>query len=163
MTGDDPLASPPGTGAPGGTNVHATAIVIGETGILIRGRSGSGKSTLARRLLERAGREGRFARLVGDDRVGLERAHGRLVAHALPAIAGLLEIRGVGIVAVPFTPSAVIGLVVDSDAVPERLPAPCDKMTDILDVHLPRLAVAGQADAADAVFWLVAQGESIGV
>lgn len=148
--------------APGGT-VHATAVVIGETGVLIRGGSGSGKSTLARQLLERAARAGRFARLVGDDRVTLASAHGRVVAHAVPAIAGLLEVRGVGIVTVPFLPSAVIGLVVDSDVTPDRLPEPCDKVTDILDTRLPRLAVAGLQDAADVVFSLVAQRQSTSV
>ncbi len=148
--------------APIGT-VHATAVVIGETGVLIRGVSGSGKSTLARQLLERAARAGRFARLVGDDRVALVRAHGRIVVHAVPAIAGLLEVRGVGIVAVPFLPSAVVGLVVDSDVTPERLPEPCDKVTDILDTRMPRLAVAGVPDAADIVFSLVAQRQSTSV
>lgn len=149
--------------ASAGGTVHATAVVIGETGVLIRGRSGSGKSTLARQLLERAARAGRFARLVGDDRVSLSVAHGRIVARAVPAIAGLLEVRGVGIVVVPFLPAAVIGLVVDSDVTPERLPEPCDKVTDILDTRLPRLAVAGVPDAADVVFSLVAQRQSTSV
>ena len=34
--------------------VHATCVVIGEAGVLLRGPSGSGKSTLARRLVEGA-------------------------------------------------------------------------------------------------------------
>lgn len=137
--------------------VHATAVVVGEIGVLIRGRSGSGKSTLARQLLARAAQAGRFACLVSDDRVTLSRSHGRVVAHVVPAIAGLLEVRGIGIIEVPFLPAAVLGLVIDSDITPERLPQHCDKMTDILDTRLPRLAVAHLNDTADVVFWLVAQ------
>lgn len=140
--------------------VHATAIVVGETGVLIRGRSGSGKSALAREVLERAGRAGRFARLVSDDRVALVRSHGRIIARVVPAIAGLIEVRGAGIVAVPFLSSAVIGLVVDSDATSSRLPETCDKTTEIFHVRVPRIAVAGMADAADVVFWLLAQWQS---
>ncbi|MGV6871081.1 HPr kinase/phosphorylase [Pseudochelatococcus sp. B33] len=154
MAGNDGIADAPGV------TVHATAIAIGETGVLIRGRSGSGKSTLARQLLERAARAGRFASLVSDDRVILARCHGRLVARAVPAIAGLLEVRGAGIVGMPFLPAAVVELVVDADVKPDRLPETCDKMTTILDTRLPRLAAAGMTDAPDVVFWLIAQGQS---
>lgn len=157
------MARDDGIAGASGVTVHATAIAIGETGVLIRGRSGSGKSTLARRLLEHADRAGRFASLISDDRVVLVRSHGRLIAHAVPAIAGLLEVRGAGIIRVPFLPAAVVGLVVDADVAPDRLPEDCDKMTDILGARLPRLAAAGMADVPGVVFWLVAQGQSTSV
>ena len=67
----------------------------------------------------------RFARLVGDDRVHLEAAHGRLLVRPAEALAGLIEVRGLGHPAAPHEPSAVVGLVVDLAAADaERLPEP---------------------------------------
>ncbi|MBB3809662.1 HPr kinase/phosphorylase [Pseudochelatococcus contaminans] len=149
-----------GTADTKAVTVHATAVVIGETGVLIRGRSGSGKSTLARQILECGRREGRFARLVCDDRIRLVHCHGRIVAHALPSIAGLLEVRGTGLAKVPFQRAAVIGLVVDSDLTLERMPDSGDRTVDILGVQLPRIAVGGATDASGLIFWLFAQRES---
>ena len=107
--------------------VHATALVVGEAGLLIEGASGSGKSQLALALIAAAATAGRFGRLVGDDRVSLAAMHGRLVARAHPAIAGLIERRGLGIVPEPFEPACVLTLVVvlaaRRAAEPERLPA----------------------------------------
>lgn len=139
--------------------VHATAVVVGETGVLIRGAAGSGKSTLARLLLDRAARDGYFARLVSDDRVRLVGVNGRLVAETVPQIAGLIEVRGVGIIGVPHEPAAVIGLVVDMDAVPERLPRACDKMTTVLKIDLPRIAAGRLVDLAGIINRVVVKGE----
>jgi hypothetical protein len=128
------------TAAP--VTLHATCVLVGEAGILIRGPSGSGKSALARDILFEADGRGRFARLVCDDRVRLTARNGRLVATAVPAIAGKLEARGVGIVPVPYEPSAVIRLVVDclgEDA--PRLPVAGDRKVRIGDIGLPRIGV----------------------
>ncbi|MDB5649623.1 MAG: hprK, partial [Hyphomicrobiales bacterium] len=70
--------------------VHASALVVGETGILVRGRSGTGKSSLVMALLDAAARRNLFARLVADDRVCLHVAGDRLLATPHPAIAGLI-------------------------------------------------------------------------
>ena len=77
--------------------VHASAVLVGARAVLIRGPSGSGKSRLALELLE-AARTGslRFARLVADDRVHLEAPGGRLLVRPAEALAGLIEVRGVG-------------------------------------------------------------------
>src|SRR4029077_15340497 len=85
------MASPPAT-------VHASAVLVGPRAVLIRGPSGSGKSRLALELIEMA-RTGSlpFARLVADDRVHLEAAHGRLLARPAEALAGLIEVRGGGL------------------------------------------------------------------
>ena len=80
--------------------IHATAVLCGTRGILIRGPSGSGKSSLALSLL----RGTSFARLVGDDRIHLEIAHGRLLMRPAKALEGLIEIRGLGIRRLSFEP-----------------------------------------------------------
>jgi HPr kinase/phosphorylase len=135
---------------PRGATLHATCVVLGEAGVLIRGPSGSGKSQLARRLLTGCGG---FARLVCDDRVRIEARNGRLVARAVPAIAGMLEIRGLGLMRTAFEPAAVVRLVVDGLTEPaERLPDEADAAVEICGVTLPRLA--GRLDSlADAVLW----------
>jgi len=91
---------------------HATAVVLRETGLLLRGGSGAGKSALSMELLAEARRRGEFASLVGDDRVALENCKGRLIARPHRAISGSVEVRGAGIVSVAFERGAVIrGLV----------------------------------------------------
>ena len=95
-------------------------------GVLIRGKPGSGKSDLAARLIDQGGR------LVADDRVDLAARDGALVARAPAAIAGLLEVRGIGILRTTPLAEATIGLVLDmvgQDDV-ERVPEPafCDYM-----------------------------------
>lgn len=96
-----------------GPYVHATAVLIGENGLLIRGRSGAGKSRLARALMEEATRSGQLARLIGDDRIGLELRNGRLLAHPHAALAGQMEFRGQGIGKMAYEQSALLRLVVD--------------------------------------------------
>ena len=120
--------------------VHASCVLVGEAGVLIRGPSGSGKSRLARELVATAGGRG-FASLVCDDRVRLERRSGRLVARAVAAIAGRIEIRGLGLMALAHEPAAVVRLVVD--ALPqqaERLPQESEDSVEVCGVVLPRVA-----------------------
>ena len=97
-------------------NIHASCVRFGRKGILLLGKSGSGKSDLALRLI------GRGAKLVADDRCDISVERNRLVARAPRTIAGLLEVRGVGIVSLPRAPSAVIALVVDLSGVVGRMP-----------------------------------------
>jgi serine kinase of HPr protein (carbohydrate metabolism regulator) len=133
--------------------VHGSAVLAGRCAILIRGASGSGKSRLALALLDaaRSGLLG-FARLVADDRVQLEASHGRVLARPPSALAGLLELRGVGITHVAFEPVAVVGLVVDLDAFDaQRMPAAAERTTAVAGIALPRLPVAAGQDALPAV------------
>ncbi len=127
--------------SPGETTLHATCIVLGEDGILIRGASGSGKSSLALDLIARTTLAKRFARLVSDDRVHLSGHSGRLVARAVASIAGRVEIRGIGIVEVPHEAACILRLVIDLDEAPPRMPATDTRRADILGVSLPRLTV----------------------
>ena len=133
-----------------GTTVHASCVVLGEAGVLIRGPSGSGKSQLARRLV--SAYPG-FARLVSDDRVRIEVRHGRLVARSVPAIAGTLEIRGLGLMQAAFEPAAVVRLVVDALPGPaDRLPDEADARAYVCGVALPR--IAGRLDSlVEATLW----------
>lgn len=125
------------------STVHATAVVIGETGVLIRGASGTGKSSLAFALVETARQSGLYAAFVADDRVALSHVKGRLIARCPETIAGLAERRGRGIEGVDHVPAAVIRLIadlVDADAV-ARLPEIGEEKDEIEGVTLPRQAI----------------------
>lgn len=125
--------------------IHASAVLVGAHAVLIRGPAGSGKSQLALALIEAGVLP--FTRLVGDDRVHVEAAHGRLLVRPAEALAGLIEVRGLGIRKVPFERVAVVGVLVDlSAADSERLPAHKSALADVAGVRLPRLAVAPGED-----------------
>lgn len=138
--------------------VHASAVLVGARAVLVRGPSGAGKSRLALDLIE-AGRTGSllFARLVADDRVHLEAIGGRLLlARPAEALAGLLEVRGAGIVRIVHEPCAVVGLVVDLAAADaERLPRAETRETEVAGIKLPRLAVADGVAASPLVLSLI--------
>ena len=130
--------------------VHATAVVLGEWGVLIRGVSGTGKSALALALLGEATRRGWFARLVADDRVHLAAHGGRIVARGGAEMAGRIERRGEGLLTVPVASAARLRLVVDlllRRDMP-RLPREADETCSLQGVALPRLLLpAGDARA----------------
>jgi HPr kinase/phosphorylase len=139
------------------STVHASAVLVGARAVLIQGPSGSGKSSLAMALLQAAERgELRFARLIGDDRVHLEAAHGRLVVRPASALEGQIEVRGLGIRLMAHEPLAVVGLLVELGAAAERLPEAEQQEALLLGVRLPRLAVAAGVDPLPllmAHFW----------
>jgi serine kinase of HPr protein (carbohydrate metabolism regulator) len=134
-----------GAAAPTQTStIHAAAVLIGPKAALIRGGAGAGKSQLALALVEAARIGGLpFARLVGDDRVHVEASAGRLLVRPAKKLAGLLEVRGLGIRHLPYEPVAVVGLVVDLAAADaDRQPAREATEASIEGIVLPRLAVA---------------------
>ena len=124
--------------------IHASAVLIGPKAALIRGPAGSGKSRLVWDLLQAAAQGALpFARLVADDRAYVEACAGRLLVRPAPALAGMLEIRGLGIRHVPYEPVAVVSLLVDlATAGAARYPGPEDGKTTIDEVSLPQLTVA---------------------
>src|SRR5262245_25310221 len=131
--------------------IHASAVLVGARAVLIRGPSGSGKSRLALALIEGA-QAGRFpfARLVADDRVRLDPANGRLIVRAVAELAGLIEVRGLGLRRLPCEAAAVVGRVVDLAAADaERMPSAA--AVPIAGVMLPRLAVAPGEDPLSVV------------
>jgi HPr kinase/phosphorylase len=98
------------------TWLHATSIALAGQAVLFVGPSGAGKSQLALRLVQRG------AWLVADDQTILTARTGEIWASCPPAIAGKLEVRGVGIVAAPHQTQAPVRLVLDID--PAARPAP---------------------------------------
>ncbi|CAN7620382.1 HPr kinase/phosphorylase [Rhizobium leguminosarum] len=89
-------------------NIHATAIVVGKTGLLFSGPSGWGKSMLAFTCMTEARRLGLFTALVADDQVLLSGGAGTVIATCPPSIAGLIELRGTGIVHQDHVPQAAM-------------------------------------------------------
>lgn len=110
-----------------GGNFHATAIIAGNTGILLTGPSGSGKSAIALALLAGAERSGLFSALVADDQVLLSYCSGRIIAARPAPITGLIEVRGSGIGAFGSISHAVMHCLIrpfdpHGDAHYERMP-----------------------------------------
>lgn len=91
-------------------NIHGTAILIGDRGVLITGPSGAGKTTLALTLIDHCRARGLFSRLISDDRLLAAPHHGRLVCRAPAPIAGLAEVPGFIPSPLPFEPGGVIDL-----------------------------------------------------
>jgi len=92
---------------------NVTCVAIGGRAVLIEGVPGSGKSSLALALIDRG------AALVGDDGVALEARAGRLWASPPPNIAGLIEVRNVGLVTMP-TSTAPLALAIRLDEAAPR-------------------------------------------
>jgi HPr kinase/phosphorylase len=134
------------------STIHASAVLIGAKAALIRGPAGSGKSQLAFDLIT-AGWQGPFGtlpfvRLVADDRAHIEARAGRLLVRPALALAGLIEVRGLGIRRLPYEPLAVVGVVIDlATADADRYPAPEAAEIVLEGITLPRLSVAAGAAA----------------
>lgn len=143
------------------STIHASAVLVGAHAVLIRGSSGSGKSRLALSLIQAFQNEHvRFARLVADDRALLEAHNGRLLVRPAGALAGLIEVRGLGIRRLPYEPVAVVGSVVDLAAPDaERLPGQAQRMAVIAGIELPRLAVAAGELALPILLAFLMTGE----
>jgi serine kinase of HPr protein (carbohydrate metabolism regulator) len=116
--------------------VHGTAVAIEGEAVLLRGPPGTGKSDLALRLIDGG------ARLLADDQAFLQRVNDRILVRAPAAIAGLIEVRGVGILRVDPADEAPLTLIVDlvSSAAVERLPE--SRFEAVLGLAIPLIALA---------------------
>jgi serine kinase of HPr protein (carbohydrate metabolism regulator) len=130
-------------------NVHATGLVLGTVGLMLRGPSGAGKSLLALELIDVWDGRGQVAKLVSDDRIDLAVEKGGLVMLAPKSIEGLVELRGRGIVQRPFTRKARVHLVVDLVPGLERMVEEDALTTELLGVTLARCPVP-QAGVVDS-------------
>lgn len=114
--------------------VHASCVEIGGAAVLLRGAPATGKSDLALRLID-AG-----AVLVADDRVALSSTGQTVEASSPAAIAGLIEVRGLGVVATPFVARSRVALVADLAASPmPRMPEP--STCHLEGIELPLIAL----------------------
>lgn len=110
-------------------------------GVLIEGPSGAGKSDLALRALDQG------FRLVADDRVLVWADGGRLYGRAPDALSGLIEVRGLDVIAVEPLPLCEVALHVVLEA-PDRIPGPATET--IIGIPIPHLAVAPFESSAPA-------------
>ncbi len=113
--------------------LHATAVAIGGRAALLTGASGAGKSDLALRLIDRG------AILVADDQVELRVRDGSLIASPPATIAGRMEVRGVGIVTLPFANDVPVAHVFDLETAPDRLPEPQTRVIEGVSVPVSAL------------------------
>jgi serine kinase of HPr protein (carbohydrate metabolism regulator) len=129
--------------------LHATCVAIDGKGALIQGDPGSGKSDLALRFITQFSSEG--ARLVADDQVRVHREGSVLRAESPENVAGLIEVRGLGIVETEHLSSCEIVLVVSltgRDEIERMLPEPVPSL-EIIGVRLPMVRLAAfEASAA---------------
>jgi HPr kinase/phosphorylase len=118
--------------------IHGSCASRKGAGVLLIGPPGAGKSDLLLRLLAR-----NFD-LVADDRTDIIDG----VAQPVPALAGLLEVRGLGIVRLPYVASARLALVIELGQAAPRMPVPSRHV----DLGLPLAMVdANAASAPDRV------------
>ena len=122
------------------TVLHASAVAVAGAGCLITGRPGSGKSTLALEMIA-AG-----ATLIADDRACLARHGEALFVSPPPAIAGRIEVRGIGLMRLAHAP-APLALLVDLDRrAAARLPAP--RYRHLLGIPCPVILGRGRVGLA---------------
>jgi serine kinase of HPr protein (carbohydrate metabolism regulator) len=139
-----------------GIIVHGTCVAIGGRGVLLVGSPGSGKSDLALRLIDAPGRavgeNVMDAVLVSDDQTQVVKQGNRLIASAPPQLAGLLEVRGLGIVKCRHMASCDLALAVRLApfAQIERMPDPKFATYEVAQSALPLVAVDPASPAAPA-------------
>jgi HPr kinase/phosphorylase len=140
-----------------GVQVHATVVAIDGVGVMLRGPSGGGKSDLALRLIDGG------ALLVADDRCDLRLEGGEVIVEAPPSLAGLLEVRAMGVVPAPSIPRVALALVIDltpPDRI-ERLPraAACA----YLGIEFPLVSLAAFEASSAAKVRLAARHTARGI
>lgn len=132
-------------------SIHATCIAIDHLGVLLRGPSGAGKSDLALRLIDGG------AMLVADDRTMLASESGRLVARPHPTLAGLIEVRGLGILTSRHFNEIAVGIVFDLVAMRDVPRMPEAEWEDLCGIRVPKYRLDPFAVSAAAKVRLAVQ------
>ena len=123
--------------------MHSSSVVIDDNGVLILGDSGSGKSDLALRLIDNG------ATLISDDISICRKNSNNIYLYCPPEIKGLLEVREIGIITVPFVERIKLRLVVNLRSKNnERFPK--DNSFRILGVKIPLISIEGKNSSAVA-------------
>lgn len=123
--------------------IHSTSVVIDDNGVLILGDSGSGKSDLALRLIDNG------ATLISDDISICRKNSNNIYLYCPPEIKGLLEVREIGIITVPFVERIRLRLVVNLKSNNnERFPK--DSFFRILGIKIPIINIEGKNSSAVA-------------
>ena len=123
--------------------IHSTSVVIDDNGVLILGDSGSGKSDLALRLIDNG------ATLISDDVSICRKNSNNIYLYCPPEIKGLLEVREIGIITVPFVERIKLRLVVNLRSKNnERFPK--DNSFRILGIKIPLISIEGKNSSAVA-------------
>lgn len=131
---------------------HATTVAVGDKAVMITGPSGAGKSSLALQLI------GLGADLVSDDQSLVMLDDGVPVVVAPDRLQGVIEARGVGLINVPWRPSARLRLVVDmSGNEMERLPQ-TSRRTPVLGRDIELVLKVDAPYFASALYNLVRHG-----
>ena len=127
------------------SKMHASVVSIDGKAVLLRGPSGAGKSDLSLRLIEGG------AELVSDDYVDLEIKGGRLLAEGPKTILGMMEVRGLGLVSMPYIDHAEVFLACDLMAADkiDRLPD-ASQYLDIEGIKVPLMQLDAMAASAPA-------------
>ena len=122
---------------------HSTSVVIEDLGLLIRGQSGSGKSDLALRLIDSG------ATLISDDLTICKKIGDYLYLYPHSNTKGLLEVREIGIMTVPYVENIKLTLVVELvEEEFERIPAMMS--CNILGIKFPKIKLFGKSSSAVA-------------
>jgi len=123
--------------------MHSSSIVIDDNGVLILGDSGSGKSDLALRLIDNG------ATLISDDVSICKKNLNNIYLYCPPEIKGLLEVREIGIITVPFVERIKLKLVVNLKSKNNKR-FPEDNYFKILGIKVPLINIDGKNSSAVA-------------
>ena len=123
--------------------LHATSVAIEDNGVAIFGDSGSGKSDLALRLIDSG------ATLISDDITIFSKSEKNISLFGVENTKGLLEVREIGIITVPYIEGIRLRLVVSlTDKEIERIPK--KNQINLLGLKFPKLEINGKNSSSVA-------------
>ena len=123
--------------------IHATSVVIEVSGVLIVGNSGLGKSDLALRLIDSG------ATLISDDITICKKVDDSIFLFSPLQTRGLLEVREVGIMTVPYVDNIKLLLIVELvDHEIERLPS--KKIGKFMNLNISKIKIYGKNSSSVA-------------